>query len=121
MNTGNENKIEPKISLPEAYFLIAFAIIADLINWIPIINWLVTLITLPGFQFYFAMKGVRGVYSLAGNLIEFVPVLSVLPAITAGIIATIIIDRLEANKLGQLATQGLAKARPIAKTTTSQR
>lgn len=103
------NKVEPKISMPEAYFLIAFAVIADLINWIPVINWLVTLITLPGFQFYFAMKGVKGAYSLGGNLIEMVPGLSILPGITAGIIATIMIDRLEATKLGQTAVRGLAK------------
>ena len=90
----NEN--QPKISPGEAYFLIAFAVIADLINWIPVVNLLVTLITLPGFQLYFKMKGVKGTASKAANIIELVPFLSTLPAITTGVIITIILDRRQA-------------------------
>lgn len=89
---------QPKISTTEAYYLIVFAIIADLINWIPIVNFLVTAVTLPGFQFYFKIKGVKGIYSLAGNLAELIPVVSILPAITAGVITTIIVDRVSARK-----------------------
>ena len=88
---------EPKISIVEAYFLIVFAIIADLINWIPIINILTTIVTLPVFQFYFMIKGVKGIYSLAGNIAELIPGLSVLPAITAGVVTTIIVDRVQAK------------------------
>src|SRR3989344_6404670 len=92
----NKSKILPM----EAYFLIAFAIIADLINWIPIVNWFVTLITLPAYQLYFYLKGMRGAYSLVGNLIELVPALSVLPGITTGVVLAIIFERLEKTKVG---------------------
>ena len=90
---------QPKISLIEAFFLLAFALISDLINWIPIINIFVTIGTLPAFWFYFTLKGVKNRANLVGNLIEFVPALSVLPAITAGILLTIIFDRLEAKRI----------------------
>lgn len=88
---------QPKISIVEAYFLIAFALIADFINWIPILNILTTIITLPALQFYLKAKGVRGTSGLIGNLLEFIPGLSILPGITGGVIATIIIDRIEAR------------------------
>lgn len=91
---------QPKISITEAYFLIVFAILADLINWIPILNWAVTIITLPSYQLYFYIKRMRGIHSLIGNLIELIPVLSVLPGITTGIVIAIIIDRMESTKLG---------------------
>ena len=104
------NEDSPKISAPEAVLLITFALIADLLNWIPIVNWIVTAITLPGFQLYFMMKGVRGYASLAGNLVEFVPFLSALPAVTAGVVAVIIIDRIAASKLGQTALKAAGPA-----------
>ena len=103
---------QPKISLIEAYLLVTFALIADLINWIPFLSWVVTVITLPAFQFYFFMKGVRGVWSLGGNIVEFIPGLSALPAVTAGVVDTILIDRAAATKLGQA---GLAAAGPVGK------
>lgn len=109
-----QQKPEPKISTPEIIILVLFAVIADLINWIPVINWVVTAVTLPGFQLYFMIKGVRGIYSLAGNAVEAIPALSVLPAITAGIIVTIIIDRAMASKLGQTALKAAGPAGKIA-------
>ena len=84
----------------EIYLLITFAIIADLINWIPIVNWVVTLITLPAFQLYFYLKGMRGIYSLVGNAIELVPVLSILPGVTTGIVLAIIFERLGKTSVG---------------------
>lgn len=58
-----------------------------------------------GFQLYFFMKGVKKVskYSLAGNLFEFIPFLSFLPAVTAGVVATIISERISATRLGKIA------------------
>ena len=94
---GGESKILPM----EAYFLIAFAIIADLINWIPVVNWFVTLITLPAYQLYFYLKGMRGIYSLVGNVIELVPALSILPGITTGVVLAIIFERLEKTKVSE--------------------
>ena len=79
-----------KISMGEAYFLVAFAVIADLINWIPLMNWFVTAVTLPAYQFYFHSKGVKTWWSLAGNLGEALPLVSVLPLVTGGVVMTIV-------------------------------
>ncbi len=105
---------QPKISAPEAFFLIIVAVIADLINWIPFVNWLVTFVTLPGFQFYFMIKRVKGYAAVVGNLIELIQFLSFLPAITAGVLGVIIIDRLTASKLGQVALKGAGPAGKLA-------
>ncbi len=100
-----EEEIKPRLSGTEAYFLIAFALIADLINWIPVINIITTVVTAAFFQFYFFIRKVKGAqWSLIGNIIEFIPVASVLPAITAGVVGTIIADRIQAkidNKMAQ--------------------
>ena len=80
--------------------MVALALIADLLNWIPVVNWLITAITLPSFQFYFKMKGIRSGWSLAGNLAEVLPLVSVLPLITAGVVITIIMDRLSEKLAG---------------------
>jgi hypothetical protein len=89
---------EPKISTVEAILLVLIALLADAINWIPVVNWVVTLITLPAFQLYFILKKVRGLYALAGNLIEFIPILSILPGVTAGVVGVILLDRATAKK-----------------------
>lgn len=112
---------EAKISTVEAYYLIVFAIMADLVNWIPIVNILTTVVTLPVFQFYFRIKGVKSMYSLAGNLAEVIPFVSVLPAITAGVLVTIIVDWKSAGKGIQSikrltsGTKKLASVIPVAK------
>jgi len=107
---------QSKISLPEAYLLVSFAVIADLVNWIPIVNIFSSVATLLGFQLYFIIKGVRGIWSIAGNGVDLIPGLSVLPAVTAGVLATIIIDRATASKLGQTALKAAGPAGKIAET-----
>lgn len=92
-----------KISMVEGFLLISFALIADAINWVPVLNWIVTIVTLPSFQIYFMIKGVKGYYNLAGNVAEFLPVVNALPAVTAGVVATIIIDRVSSSKIGKAA------------------
>jgi len=84
---------KPKISTVEALLLIIVGVIADLINWIPVVNWVVAAFMFPVTQIYFRLKGVKGVYGLVGNLIELIPFLSVLPAYTFAFAATIYIDR----------------------------
>src|SRR3989344_7668550 len=98
-----------KFSPMEIYLLITFAIIADLINWIPVVNWIVTLITLPAFQLYFYLKGMRGIYSLVGNAIELVPVLSILPGVTTGIVLAIVFEKLEETSIGKKVLKPLEK------------
>ena len=101
-----------KISMVEGFLLVVFALIADAINWIPILNWIVTIVTLPSFQIYFMIKGVKGYYNLAGNVIELIPLLSWLPAVTAGVVATIIADRIASSKMG---TRALKPIKPLKK------
>ena len=101
-----------KISMVEGFLLVSFALIADALNWIPVLNWVITVVTLPSYQIYFMIKGVKGYYNLAGNLAELLPVLSALPAITAGVVATIIVDRVSASRLGKIA---LKPTKPLKK------
>lgn len=96
---GKIRQAEPKISAPEIYLLLAFALVADAVNWIPIINWFVTIVTLPGYWLYFKLKGVSGVWSMTGNLVELIPVVSIVPAITFGVLATILIDHFAPGEL----------------------
>ena len=83
---------EPKISTAEAILLVFFAIIADVINLIPFINILATIVTFTITQLYFRMKGVKATFNIIMQLLEFIPIVSVLPLTTAGVVVTIIID-----------------------------
>ena len=95
----NQEK-KPAFNFLEGFFLITFALISDLINWIPVLNLIVTFLTLPAFQLYFILKKAKGVYSLAGNLAELIPGISILPAVTLGVLTTILIT----NKLAKAET-----------------
>lgn len=99
-----------KIPLPEEYLVTAFAVVCDMLNWIPLLNIIVTAVTLPAFQLYFMLRGIRGTYSLAGNLIELVPGLSVFPGLTAGIIITFIMHRILTTKLARTALKAAGPA-----------
>lgn len=110
---GQKNQIENKIPFPEAYLLTAFAIIADLINWIPIINIFISVITL-GFTLYFIIKGVPFLLALAGTIAEFFPVLSVFPILTVAIVITIALHWLPVA-LQAIGLKIIAK--PVAKAT----
>ena len=85
--------MQNKISTAEAILLIMVGLVADLINWVPIVNWVVAIFMFPITQIYFRMKGIRGNYSLICNLIELIPVVSVLPAYTTAMVATVYMDR----------------------------
>jgi len=103
---------ESTFSLAEIYLLLAFAIVADLINWIPIVNVLVTIVAFPSYWLYFIIKGVSfapTLPALIGNLLEIFPVLSAFPMVTVGVAVTIIIniilERAAATKLGRTVTK----------------
>lgn len=70
--------------------------IVDLISPVPVLgqialvvmhfaDWIVLFIV----QFWLIMKGVKGLWALAGNLLEFIPYLDALPIRTATLILTI--------------------------------
>ena len=74
--------------------MIIVGLIADLINLVPFVNILVTLIITPMLVIYFRLKKLPVHTSIATGLLELIPVLSILPGVTLGIIITILIDRL---------------------------
>ena len=99
---------EPKISDGAIYYLIVFAVIADLINLLPLVNILSTLITLPIFQIYFRLKGIKSTSFVVSQMIEFIPIISILPATTAGVVIVIIQDRF-GNRVPGPTMQGVKK------------
>lgn len=86
------------ISESEAYLIIAFAFTLDLVNWIPIVNWLMLSVNWGIFATYFIIKGVPWSFTRAG-LIAIVSPFAFF-AVTAGVVADIARNRISA-KLGQ--------------------
>lgn len=91
-NTGTK-KSNRKLNDIECFVLIIIGIFADLLNLIPIINILVNLIVAPSLGIYFRMKKIFLGPTIIAGVIEFIPVLSVIPGTTLGIIFTIFYDR----------------------------
>jgi hypothetical protein len=114
---------QPKISSPMRLILSMLAIIADLVNWIPGVNIIATIITFAIFQGYFRIKQIPGAYGLVGNVAEFVPGLSVAPWITIAVLITIFVDKNPGSWLGKkvstatsLAPLSGGKGAPVIKT-----
>ena len=87
---------QKKISMVEGLLLLMFVGFVDLLQFFVdfidggtissfIINPPVFFIT----QFYLTMKGIKGVSNIAGNLVEFVPIVNALPIRTATMMLTI--------------------------------
>ncbi|PIR88979.1 MAG: hypothetical protein COU07_03765 [Candidatus Harrisonbacteria bacterium CG10_big_fil_rev_8_21_14_0_10_40_38] len=93
---------DKKFSTIETYLLVCAALIVDAINWIPVINLLTAPASLLGFQLYFKMKGVKSRWSLAGNLIDLIPIVSALPSVTAGVIMTIVVANKKAKIINEV-------------------
>ncbi len=110
---GSESKPTNTFSYAEICFLSMFAIIADLVNTIPVVNIFCAIVTLFITQIYFVLKGVKWGYNLAMELVEFIPVVSILPAVTAGIVITIFITNSpRLNKAVQKATSAVKSKIP---------
>ena len=90
---AEQKKSGPKLSVTECFILLLFGIVSDLINLIPFVNILVSLFVTPVIALYFRMKKLPVGASVVAGIIELIPGLSVIPAITFGIIITILIDR----------------------------
>lgn len=99
--------MDKKISLPEIIIMVIivggadlFDVFVDLAAAVPVIgqillfaNWFVDIFVFVVVQFWFIMKGGIGfgkqATALAGNLIEFIPFLDVLPIRTAALLVAI--------------------------------
>ncbi|MBI2524340.1 hypothetical protein HYW11_04020 [Candidatus Peregrinibacteria bacterium] len=91
----------PKISAIEIALLILFAFTADILSLLPIINVLVSLSVTPVLFCYYKIKRVKAYPSLIAGIMEIIPVLSLLPAFTAGVLAVVLIDRFGASRVGK--------------------
>lgn len=110
----------PQISAIAIALLIIFALIADVLTLIPIINVFVTLTVSPVLYLYWKIKGVPAYPTLIAGAIEIIPVVSMLPSITAGILAVVLIDRFGASKLGKAAPKITQKEDPLQKRLNAQ-
>lgn len=88
----------PKFLTVEIFFLVALGLVADAVSIVPYVNILSSLIALIVTQWWFRRKGVKANYALVGNLIDAIPIISVLPALTVTIVAVIIITNRQADK-----------------------
>lgn len=85
------NEVEPsKISVLKAILCVAIALIADAISLIPYVNIVNGFVFWFSFTVYFWSKGVKklGPNTVAA-VVEVIPILSMLPAITLGVVVTI--------------------------------
>jgi|SRR3989344_4168592 len=98
-----------KISTMEIVLLVLFAFTADILSFIPIINIVMSLVVTPVLFVYYKIKRVPTYPTIIAGVIEVVPVLSMLPAFTAGVLAVILIDKFGASKLGSATTKDARK------------
>src|SRR3989344_3705952 len=95
--------MDKKISLVDAVIMFIIVLGADLFDafagisgFVPgvgqvimFINWMVGLTVLAITQFWLIMKGIKGLSYLAGNLVEMIPILNILPIRTATLLVVI--------------------------------
>jgi len=94
---AENQKPEPKISLPEFIFVGLFIVLVDTIDLIGLLfafpmSDITDVVMFPVTQIYLYMKGVRGTFMLIGNLIEAIPWIGDLPVRTVVWCITYFID-----------------------------
>ncbi|OGJ57329.1 hypothetical protein A3H22_00410 [Candidatus Peribacteria bacterium RIFCSPLOWO2_12_FULL_55_15] len=87
-----------KISSTEIALLVLFALTADLFSLLPIINVLVSLVVSPILYLYWKIKRVPAFPTVIAGTIELFPLISMLPAFTAGVLAVVLMDRMTHQK-----------------------
>ncbi len=93
----------PKTNLVEILIIMSILIIADLLNWIPILNIILAILTLGITQLYFKKKGLKTNTNLILEIGEFVPIISVLPLASLGAAITFWIDHHPKSKIASAA------------------
>lgn len=105
MNEEEKKPTKNRLGNSEAILLLAFAVVCDLLSLIPGINILVMIVGQGLIALFFSMHGVsvfskkRGVTYTAASVVEFIPVLSMLPALTLEVLIMVAITRTE-DKIG---------------------
>lgn len=92
-----EERPEPKISIPEAIVAGGMILLADGIELLILFLglddfWISDAIAFPITQLYLRLKGVKGTMSLAANIIELIPYVGWLPLRTLGFIGVVYMD-----------------------------
>ena len=103
---------KPKLSGIEVALAILMAIVVDIIDFIPILDVIVSLGSFIIFWLWFTMRGVRQGWNIACQAVDVIPILDIIPATTLGILITVIIDRVPAKAgrvAARMATAGLLK------------
>jgi|GEM_PF-1571127 len=117
----DQEKHEPKISLPEAIYVGLFVFTADALEAGLLLFGLddfgiSDVIAFPATQIYLRMKGVRGMFMLMGNIAEVFPYVGWMPLRSIGFWATVIVDH--NPQLGKVVTTVTAVTKGGATTTT---
>lgn len=85
-----ETNDEKEISIVEAALMLLVVVPADIIDFfVPSDFWILDVPITAIMTFWFLIKGARWEWELAGNLIEFIPIVDTLPIRTAMLIVAI--------------------------------
>ena len=101
MNDEEKKPTKNRLGNSEAILLVCFAIVCDLLSLIPGINVIVVIISQGLIALFFSMHGVsvlskkRGVTYAAASIVEFIPVISIIPALTLEVLIMVAITRAE--------------------------
>jgi hypothetical protein len=105
MEGDTNNKPAPskknRIGNSEIILLVVFALIFDIISLIPFLNFVTVIVAQGLMAFFFSIHGVnvlskkRAIPYVLGWIIEFIPAISVIPAITLETIIIIVMVRFE--------------------------
>lgn len=104
-----KNQNNPKISDIEAFVLLSYIGLTDLVGMVLVLFalddfFILDILTFPVTQIYFRMKKISKVeYDLAANLAELVPYLGALPLRTIGVAMVIWTDRHPKSAVAKLA------------------
>ncbi|MDO8466989.1 MAG: hypothetical protein Q7S83_02500 [bacterium] len=99
---------EPKISLAEAFLLVAYIGLTDIIGIILVFFalddfFILDILTFPVTQIYFRIKGVsKAGYDIAMNMAELIPYVGALPLRTIGVLMVISADRNPSGATAQI-------------------
>ena len=108
---------QPKISLVEAFILLSYIGLTDVVGLVLVLFglddfFILDILTFPVTQIYFRMKGIpKAGYDVAGNVAELIPYLGALPIRTLGVALVIWADRHPSGVVAQTVAKA-AKATP---------
>lgn len=98
----NEEKPKTKrLGMGESILIVVFALVFDLLSLIPFLNIVVVLVAQGLLALFFFLHGIsvfskkKAVTFTIGTVVELIPFLSMLPALTAQTIAIIILTNIE--------------------------